>query len=393
MEVEEKIKIALIRGDSLNQWEGGLWNELGNDFAVTGFCSEHNLYPIDGLKFSVKKLPSSADSFLARQYDKFVNARFQPLNGLEEALQDYDIAHTAEISYFFTNQVVRAKSKNLKLKVVATVWDNSFGRFEYNYWPGFGTPPAWWRKKIGSIIKENVAGVDLFLPVTDYSAEMLLDYGVTSDKIKVLTPAVMMPESGAEVEQLLDQHQLRGRQFYLAVNRMIKGKGIYDIMYAWKIYLRRHPETKSVLVMIGSGPEQDNIARLVREWGMEKSVQLIDRLPNHQVRSLYAYAKALILASLPGPVWQEQFGYVLAEAISGQCPVISTYSGAIPEVVEDAGILCTPGNPPELARAIEQYDNRQVYDTCKNNCLQVREKFAVAKFKQELEAHYRNLMA
>jgi len=384
-------KIALIRGDSLNEWEGGLWNKLGGSAEVTGFCSNKNLYSLNGLHFPVKKLSSSADSFFTRQYDKFFNARFQTMIGLEEELKNFDIAHTAEISYFFTNQAVRAKKNNPKLKVVATIWDNSFGRYEYNYWPGLGVPPAWWRRKIKEIIKENISGVDLFLPITDYSAKILLDYGVDESKIKILTPAVVMPEKKVEIEILLDKYQLNGRKFYMAVNRLVKEKGVYDILYAWKMYLRQHPQNNSVLLMIGKGQEQKNISRLIKEWNMEKSIFLIDGLPNEQIRSLYKHAQALILASLPGFVWQEQFGYVLAEAIINECPVISTYSGAIPEVIEDAGILCTPGNPVEICKAIEMYDKPEIYSLHKANCLKVKNKFAVEKFTSELLMHYHQL--
>jgi len=49
-----------------------------------------------------------------------------------------------------------------------------------------------------------------------------------------------------------------------------------------------------------------------------------------------------MLLSIPSKKWEEQFGYVLVEAMSCDKPVISTYSGAIPEVVKDVGTLVQP---------------------------------------------------
>jgi len=148
MENEKKIKVAFIRGNSLNEWEGCLWNELESDFSVTGFCSQKNLYGITGLRYPIKRLASATDYWWLRQVEKFLAGRFQSLASLEKELANFDIAHTSEIFYFYTNQAVRAKKLNPKLKVVTTVWDNSFGRFEYNYWPGFKQPPKFWRDKI-----------------------------------------------------------------------------------------------------------------------------------------------------------------------------------------------------------------------------------------------------
>ena len=45
----------------------------------------------------------------------------------------------------------------------------------------------------------------------------------------------------------------------------------------------------------------------------------------------------LVLASLPTPFWEEQFGMVLAEAMAAHVPVVAAASGAIPEVVGVVG--------------------------------------------------------
>lgn len=261
---DKKIKVALVRGDSLNNWEGKLWENLAEDVSVTGFCCQKNLYPFD-LAFPVKRLSSSSDNFLTRQLDKFLNGRFLPMRGLEAELASFDIAHTAELSYYFTNQAVRAKKLNPDLKVVATVWDNSFGRFEYNYWPFLKAVPAWWRSKVQAGLEENIKGVDLFLPITQYSADMLLDYGVPKEKIKILTPAIIMPESTVSANELLERFNLVDKTIYMVVNRMVKLKGIYDVLYAWRMFSREHDSGKNRLVIVGSGPERVNAMRLIKD--------------------------------------------------------------------------------------------------------------------------------
>ncbi|MEI8361143.1 MAG: glycosyltransferase family 4 protein [bacterium] len=391
MNKDQNIKVALVRGNSLNNWEGKLWEDLEN-IAVTGFCTNKNLYQFN-LAFPVKRMYSTADNFITRQVDKFLRARFLAMPGLESELDQFDIVHTAELSYWYTNQAVRAKKSNPNLRVVVTIWDNSFGRFEYNYWPWFKKVPAWWRKLITRSIVENVNGVDLFLPVTQSAKDMLMDYGVAEERIKVLTPAVIQPRDNNLNPDFLKNHNLEGKDIYMVVNRMIKEKGIYDILYAWRMYCLENKNHKAILLMIGAGRERENAMRMVNDWGLNDYFCFIETLPNDQVRNLFSYAKVLILASLPGPLWQEQFGFVLAEAISCGCPVISTYSGAIPEVIENAGILFSPGNPSDLYMAIKKINNQDVYFELKNNCKRVQEKFGPALFRENLINIYCNLVA
>jgi glycosyltransferase involved in cell wall biosynthesis len=68
--------------------------------------------------------------------------------------------------------------------------------------------------------------------------------------------------------------------------------------------------------------------------------------------ALYAQASCLVLASIPIWSWEEQFGMVLAEAMGGHLPIVTTRSGAIPEVVGDDATLVAPGDWLELADAL-----------------------------------------
>lgn len=387
-----KINIAFVRGDSLNEWEGKIWEHLPAPFSVHGFCSQKNLYPVHTLSYPVTRLPSSSDSFFARQYDKLVHGNFLTMSGLEEKLaHGFHIAHTAEIYYGYTSQAVAAKKRNPGLKVVTTVWDNSFGRFDYNYWPLLSAPPAAWHKKIYTHIEQNIAGVDMFLPVTEGSRDLLRFYGVPDNKIQLLTPPVIVPEE-TDVSAVLEQYDVKDKKIYLMVSRLVKEKGVYDVLFAWKMFMDATQDPDRVLVIISDGPERANMMRLSHDLKIASSVRFIPSLPNVTVRSLYTHAQALLLASLATTTWQEQFGYVLAEAITKDCPVIAASTGAIPEVVGDAGILCPPANPPAIARALMSLEQRGVREGIVQACQTQKEKFFLDTYIQRLSAVYRQLL-
>jgi glycosyltransferase involved in cell wall biosynthesis len=71
----------------------------------------------------------------------------------------------------------------------------------------------------------------------------------------------------------------------------------------------------------------------------------------------------LVLPSVSRSNWKEQFGRVLIEAMACDVITIGARSGAIPEVIGDAGLIFTEGNVEELRahlqRLIDDIDLRE----------------------------------
>jgi glycosyltransferase involved in cell wall biosynthesis len=104
--------------------------------------------------------------------------------------------------------------------------------------------------------------------------------------------------------------------------------------------------TPTSLVLTGDGSER---RRLIGER--------VYVLPPVAYEELPRFLKALDVLVLPSvtilPEHREQFGRVLVEAMAAGVPVIGSSSGAIPEVIGDAGLIVPERDPIALARAIE----------------------------------------
>ncbi len=385
-----KIAVAQIRADGLSDREAKTWEYFPEDIKPTVFTAQKSIYNPSRLPFPTVKLRCGSDGFFSRNIYKYFFGQYKRMFGLEKKLAAFDVAHAVELYNYYTYQAVLAKKLNKNLKVVATAWENSFGRFESNYWPGFKTPPLYWRRQLKKIMDYNKEGVDMFLPVTQDAAGFLSDYGVAEKKIRMITPGII---PAPVVNKTNLPPQLDGKEIHLVVNRLVKEKGVYDVLYGWKIYLSKaaNPD-KKLLVIVGDGPERTNMLRIVRDWGFNDKIIFIRQLPYNEMLGLYKGSKCLILGSIPNPTWQEQFGYVLAEAICAEVPIISTYCGAIPEVVGEAGLIVPPAHPIALANALLNIDEPSVYAKLKTGCQKEMKKFAVRDYTAKVADVYRSLV-
>jgi glycosyltransferase involved in cell wall biosynthesis len=117
------------------------------------------------------------------------------------------------------------------------------------------------------------------------------------------------------------------------------------------------------VLIVGRGPGEARLRAYAEELGLAEHVELravgYDEMP-----SVYARASCMALASLPMAgggfhpfdlprvFWEEQFGLVLAEAMAAGLDILTTTSGAIPEVAGDSASYFAPGDWMGLARLL-----------------------------------------
>jgi len=114
---------------------------------------------------------------------------------------------------------------------------------------------------------------------------------------------------------------------------------------------------------LGSTDPRDNTAAAVaacRDAGVRllvagsasvdgDGVEPLGRVSDEELVALYRGAAAYVDPSL-----YEGFGYGVLEAMACGAPVVASNRTSIPEVVGDAGLLCDPESPAELAAALRR---------------------------------------
>ncbi len=103
-------------------------------------------------------------------------------------------------------------------------------------------------------------------------------------------------------------------------------------------------------LFIGGGPLEHSLRQWAARYG--DRVRIVNSVPHDQV-PLYLNAMDLLCApSQTTPDWREQFGRMVVEAFACGLPVISSDSGELPYVVDDAGVIVSEHDDEGWVRSV-----------------------------------------
>lgn len=376
------MRIALVRGAFLAQYETQIYYPLARKYNLVAFSS---LHPYQGkYPFPLVKLPSPMDiSFGPFQRLKmpvlnrlFIDAHW--LIGLEDRLKGFDIAHTAETFYAYTHQCLTAKRKGNVKAVVSTVFENI----------PFNNEGIWGRKRFK---REAIESVDHFIAISERSKEALMVEGCPESKITVITQHI-------DTKRFVSGQQAKRNNKDITIlftGRLELYKGVYEIIFAAQRLLSDLGlfDYHLKFILVGSGSEEAELRRLIVRMAISKSVE-IKSLPYSQMEKIYHLADIFVAPARATRTYQEQFCTALLEAQASGLPIVTTGTGGIPENVGDAALYANPGDFYSLAaqvkRFIESPRLREEYGRRARK--RAEEKFDIRDGAKKLEAIYEKVL-
>lgn len=131
-------------------------------------------------------------------------------------------------------------------------------------------------------------------------------------------------------------------------SRVTARKGINYLIEAIKILAPKYPEI--YLKIMGDGNEKENLEKLVKELGLEKSVEFIGRVPREETAPYYQEASVFVL-----PSFNEGMSNAMLEALSSGLPLLATDTGGTRELLDDGvnGFVIKMKDSQDLANKIE----------------------------------------
>jgi alpha-1,3-rhamnosyl/mannosyltransferase len=156
-------------------------------------------------------------------------------------------------------------------------------------------------------------------------------------------PAAVSPARAAEVRA---RYGLGERPYVLYPAITYPHKNHVTLVRALALVRARGVELGAVLTG-GAGSAEVEVRAEIDRLGLGDLVHRPGRVPAEDLAALYAGALAVTL-----PSHYEGFNLPVLEAMGAGCPVLASRAGALPEVVDDAGVLLDPDDPDAWAEAM-----------------------------------------
>ncbi|MEK7592608.1 MAG: glycosyltransferase family 4 protein [Patescibacteria group bacterium] len=338
----KKTSVAIVRGAFLNAYEMQSFEPLVNRYDLTAFGSYTSFQ--NKFKFPSKILYSPLDvpSFpLKMQIFNRLLIDAHYLFGLENALTGYDLVHSAETYYRYTQQALDAKKSGKAKKVIATVLEN----IPHN------NEGIWGRKEYK---KRSRNELDHIIALTHKTKDALVDEGAYAKKITVIG-------HGIDVTRFIPKPHKKENKNPLVVlfsGRLEYEKGIEDVLVvARMLAFDDRYRNKLKFQIIGDGSMSARVDEVIKE--LPEGFIERKHVEYTEMPQVYIESDIVLAPSKPTKTWDEQYCTVLLEAQAMGLPIVTTRTGGIPENVGDAAILVKPGDTKAIFEGIRRFVESQ----------------------------------
>lgn len=206
-----------------------------------------------------------------------------------------------------------------------------------------GPFPAWYETRNGVskwMIRSFFKKADMVLALGDFWKEQLGTL-VDPKKIRVLYNGSYCPEANL-------YNPDGDKMLYLGV--MKKAKGTFDLIRAMALIDDKLP--KEITLWLCGTAEEEGIAELIRELGLEDRIKLPGWINKEQRLALFKEARMVI-----HPSYFEALSMTVIEAMCYGLPVITTKISTMPELLGENAPLVEPGDVEGLAALILKLSN------------------------------------
>lgn len=201
--------------------------------------------------------------------------------------------------------------------------------------------------------RRMLSEVDLFFPVSDYTAGLLHDHGVPAQRIEVVIngtdPRMFYPADQQKARRVIG---ITADKVLLTITRLVSRKGVDTTLRAFREVLRHHPDSQYVVV--GDGEQKRQLMQLADQLEIGHAIRFEGRVPHENLIHYYNACDVFVMPSKTERPDVEGFGIVFLEANACEKPVIGTFSGGIPSAVVngETGILVEERDHRALASSI-----------------------------------------
>ncbi|MBU2020485.1 MAG: N-acetyl-alpha-D-glucosaminyl L-malate synthase BshA, partial [Bacteroidetes bacterium] len=214
---------------------------------------------------------------------------------------------------------------------------------------------------------------DAVTAVSESLKKDTLDHFKTKKTIEVIPNFIDVEEQNqAQLDKIRRRYATVDEKILCHVSNFRKVKRVEDVLLTFAIVNKKIP---SKLLMVGDGPERNNLERLCREYDLCDRVIFVGKV--RDTTQVLAISDLFLL-----PSQTESFGLAALEAMAVRVPVISSNTGGIPEVNIHGvtGYLSNVGDVDDMGKnAISILSDDATLHKFKENALKRAKDFSLEK--------------
>jgi len=224
-----------------------------------------------------------------------------------------------------------------------------------------------WQVRLLIKIQKFVVGkADLVITPSNYFRELVSKWTINPEKVKTIYNGVDLNMGG--YGNWIRWKPQPSVSRIVSAGRLVPWKG-FDKLIEFMVDL---PDWQ--LVIIGDGPEMNNLKQLIANLKLESRVQLTGMVPRKELLEKYLKGADACIFALNTSF--ESFSFQVVEAMNAGIPVIATRIGNLGEIITNNhnGILIEPNNKEEFLRAVMKIASNQKFRENLSMNAQVRAK-------------------
>lgn len=160
--------------------------------------------------------------------------------------------------------------------------------------------------------------VDMFFAVSDHVRQKLIQEGVKPDKVRVIYNPV-------DEERFYYKPKEENSIRILFVGKLDEGKGIFDLLEAFRLLMTERKDV--TLVYVGDGKHKESLFQRIHSLGLTQKVKLVGY--THNVEDYYRNAHVVVIPSK----YTEAFPRVALEALACGCALVASDVGGTKEAI------------------------------------------------------------
>ncbi len=226
----------------------------------------------------------------------------------------------------------------------------------------------------------------VFAP-TDSAKEYLEMIGVRRYKT-VLTTGIDFSNSEnadtKEISKIRNTYADKNEFLLCTVSRLSKEKNIFFILEGIEKLKGKTPVSFKY-ILIGDGPEKNNILNSIKRKGLEDTVFLLGSIPPESMGKYYSASDIFVFASQ-----SETQGIVLLEAMAGSCPVVAIRSSGIDDIIREEynGFKTTESADLWSDKILLLMENPELLKQMSKNAYTFCKDFSIEKMAEKAEKEY-----